>query len=191
YVACAIGALGMVVHFGMHLIAFLRRRIAAPKAGPLNVPEQKRKGRASDARSGTAALPLGRSWATAAFVVPAIFLAFCLVYLVSHAAVGPYEGKDGIDIDRLARVPVSFDGRPMPLDAVARGNLKIISGRESISTDEGRVPAIQWLADVLADNDRAKTYKVFRVDNLQLKGLLDLDPQDTRFYCNDLDVHQR
>src|SRR5439155_23585307 len=99
----------MAVHFGMHLIGFLRRRIAAPKPGPLNVPEQKRKGRATDARSGTAALPPGQSWATAAFVVPAFFLAFCLVYLMSHAAVGPYAGKDGVDIDRLARVPVSFD----------------------------------------------------------------------------------
>jgi ABC-type transport system involved in cytochrome c biogenesis permease subunit len=200
YVACAIGALGMLIHFGMHLVTFLRkraqvegplalRRLAAPAAAvTLRDPEGRRAAvRGPSTESGYQLQPR-RRWTGAAFAVPAVAVAVCLVYLMGHAAQGPYAGKDGVNVDKLARVPVSFDGRPMPLDAVARGNLKIISGRESIKTDDGRVPAIQWLTDVLADNDRAHTYKVFRVDNLELKGLLDLDPKEKLFSWQQLVV---
>ena len=202
YVACAIGALGMVIHFGMNLVSFLRRRAKESGVGTLHIPgpgfvsvllsvflnfaSNPPRDQAEGKGKGDYALPPKRS--RAAFAVPAAVLGICLVYLISHLAVGPYKGRDGVDVDRFAKVPVSFDGRPMPLDAVARGNLKIISGRESIKTEGGRVPAIQWLTDMLAGNDRSREYKVFRIDHPQIKALLDLNPKEKLFSWDDLVV---
>ena len=79
----------------------------------------------------------------------------CLLYVLGHTMPRSYN-KNGMDLDTFARLPVSFDGRPMPVDSVAQNSLKIISGRETLDVKDGdRVPAVQWLADVMAKNDRA------------------------------------
>ncbi|HEX8912374.1 MAG TPA: cytochrome c biogenesis protein CcsA, partial [Humisphaera sp.] len=107
-----------------------------------------------------------------------------LVYAVGHAVQPAYKpvAASGVDLDAFSKIPVSFDGRAMPLDSAARGSLKIISGRESIKPEDGeRVQAIEWLADVLADNARADQHKVFRVDNQELKSLLGLPVEQKLF----------
>jgi hypothetical protein len=38
YVSCVIVAVGMLIHFGIHLIGFLRRRVKAPAAAPVAAP---------------------------------------------------------------------------------------------------------------------------------------------------------
>ena len=46
--------------------------------------------------------------------------------------------------------------------------------------------AIQWLADVMARPEVANNYKVFRVDNEDIKGMLGLKNNEKRFSWNEL-----
>ena len=200
YFACVIGGIGLLIHFGIVLVNFLRKRAksgqlagfsAYAQPAPVVVPpplpadragkkkRNKKRENAGDGRSYT--LPAQSN--AAAWIVPAALVALALLYVGSHlAAAGSNRGdKPGAPVVRaLGPVPVSFDGRLMPLDSVARSSLKIISARESIKTDEGRVPAIQWLTDVMAGTPAADEYKVFRIDYGPLKDLLGLTPEATK-----------
>ena len=176
YVACAIGALGMLIHFGIVLFNFLRRQgaqgnlsfrnvtgryeVAAAPAMPVKVATVGKSGRrgaaSASAPAGTYTLqPKSLAQRLGGFI-PLAVAGLCVVYVVMHAFPASYNKKGGPDLDTLARVPVNFDGRTMPLDTLARNTLKIVSGKESFKDEKGeRVYAIRWLADVLAGNDAA------------------------------------
>jgi ABC-type transport system involved in cytochrome c biogenesis permease subunit len=71
----------------------------------------------------------------------------------------------------------------MPLDSLARNSLTIISERQDwVAPEDERPddffekkrPAIQWLMDVLAQKEAAHHYKVFRIENEEVRGVLGL-----------------
>jgi len=89
---------------------------------------------------------------------------------VKHETPGPY------DWEAFGKIPVSASGRVKPLDTVARSNLMIISGKQTLRVDvdgeEVRLPAIRWFTDVLAFPERARVAEIFRVDHPDLAALL-------------------
>jgi ABC-type transport system involved in cytochrome c biogenesis permease subunit len=86
------------------------------------------------------------------------------------------------DLNTFARVPISYEGRVMPLDTLARTSLKIISGKSQLRLDDGKsVPAIQWLDEAFADAPPWHDYKVFRIDHPDLLSLLGLDEKRKLF----------
>jgi ABC-type transport system involved in cytochrome c biogenesis permease subunit len=198
YVACVVGAAGMLIHFGIMLTTFLRRQaeqgnLSFVRAEPAPVAQQaagrkksKREGNGNDAGVSYSIEPRRGVW-RADVLVPAFVALLCGVYALSHAIPRTYKPSGGFDIEQFARTPVNFEGRTMPVDSLARSALKIVSGRESITLKTGsRVPAAEWLAEVLAGGERAREYKVFRIDHLQLKSLLGFPETEKLFSWNDI-----
>ena len=177
YISCVMVTLGMTIHFGIYLIAFLRK---------VRIAEFSQLMKASNAvyvpKTGTARyLP----WLGVALAV--VFV----LYSISNMspATQPYNLKG------LGQIPVVDGGRVKPLDTVARVSLRSISARETttetITTANGdvkiEIPAIQWLLDVMTSGGPDKKgaawkYKVFKIENDQVLALLKLEPRKGLLY---------
>lgn len=99
----------------------------------------------------------------------------------------PSSPTDKMDLVSFGRIPVQHGGRIQPLDSLARNTMMIISGGKStydavynskdekgeFSNKEKSYPAIRWLIESMT-SEHAATLKVFRVDSVPLRQLLDL-----------------
>ena len=189
YIACVIGGIGLLVHFGIMLLAFIRRRNAA-LAEASRPPVQPAKGGKGDRY----VLEPVHPWKSAAFLFPAAIVALCLVYVFSHAF--PPDRGHRFDVRGFGALPVLFDGRVQPLDSLARNSVKVLSGRESIrlTKDQAQsmgfesksVPAIQWLLDVFARPETSEKYPIFRIDDPDIKNLLGLEMNEKLFSVRQL-----
>ncbi|HLL89321.1 MAG TPA: cytochrome c biogenesis protein CcsA [Tepidisphaeraceae bacterium] len=194
YVSCVLVTLGMLVHFGILLVNFLRKRVA-PRPDTLAAAG----GRADD----HATVPAGGRWA---WLVPLGVTAVCALYLLSAARPPKYDG--GYDLATFGRLPVLYEGRVMPLDSLARNSLRIISNKSAYSHEvdprglweritsrlTGKAtpeeyksrPAIELLAQLMGQSMKPRDHKIFRIDHPQLLGLLKLDPDRKLFTFNEL-----
>ncbi|MDB5297090.1 MAG: cytochrome c assembly protein, partial [Phycisphaerales bacterium] len=227
YLACAVGGVGMLIHFVMHLVGFLRKQkktAAARLAAPLPAESERPQRRGLrpvpvDARGGYTITPR-RTFASVTdhllghlipgaglfrFAIsgrndestwkgrygPAIGVGLLAAYYVVAHVLPRDTGGGKFDLAAWGTLPVNFDGREMPLDSVARNALKVISGKETFVLDgkdpvtgkptETRVQAVKWLADVVSATPATKTYKVIRIDEPQVKGLLGLPVEEKLF----------
>ena len=182
YFACAIGALGLVIHFGMTLFKFLRKRaILNSQATAPSVPAKlNEKGRRE--RPLIVVEPES-PWTDWAIPVGAVFLA--AIYVLTNAMTPKNDGP--FDVASWARLPDSFEGRVQPLDSVARNGLKILSGRETFypertSKKAGHArPAAEWLIQVMNDPVAAANYKVIRIDAPDVKSMFTDDSMQEYF----------
>ncbi len=199
YISCTMVGLGLLMHFGMHLLKFIERVNKPAPAGtaremddlvPAGVGSSgngngngngnghgkaavatiKRGGKKRAPAPATALLTARRHGSA----IPAtIITVMCGLQLFSAPFSNKPSGPAGMD--DFAHVPVSFEGRTMPLDSLARNSLRILSGKDTISLDNGEeVPAINWLLDVFAHPEKSGDYKVFRIDHPDILSLLDL-----------------
>jgi ABC-type transport system involved in cytochrome c biogenesis permease subunit len=103
-----------------------------------------------------------------------------LVYLLI-VMIPSGDAPDKLQLEEAARIPVVEGGRVMPLDTVARNSLMVISGKQTfVDEKNNRQPAIKWLLDVISTvqlQGPAMEHKVFRIENDQVLGLLDLKPR--------------
>src|SRR5690606_16611786 len=127
YIACALVAGGMTLHFGMALTRFLRRRTkgAAAAGGPL---------------AGGTALRGARWW------LPVVFL--CGVAIAVSGLMRPAP-PDDFDLRAFGQIPVSAGGRIKPMDTAARAMLMAAGGRQQVATDDGSMPATKYLIDLI------------------------------------------
>jgi ABC-type transport system involved in cytochrome c biogenesis permease subunit len=117
---------------------------------------------------------------TAGITVPLIVTALCAVWLVTSARPPKFENVP-FDLNQFARIPISHEGRVMPLDTLARVSLRVMSGKSELRTDTGKLPAIQWLADLMGTPEKVLGAKVFRIDDPEVKAVLKLDPEQKMF----------
>ena len=167
YWACALVGVGMLWHFGRGLTKFLDRQsvksgkgivVAAPTTGV-----QK-------------ALP----WAATGVAL-----------LVFIAAAMPRSADGKMDLATAGQLPVVDGGRVKPLDTVARVNMRIMSVREEFTDEGGRTqPAIKWFFDVASsggtarpDPGAAAKYRIFRIENDQVRKLLGLPAREGMRYA--------
>ena len=198
YVACMLTVVGMLGQFLAGLDRFLARR-AQSRTGTATTPG----GRATSKLPAAMRRAAGVGGATddvrvfeerpdparAARYGWALPLLVVLVfggYALSKARV-PKPMANGVDLYAFGQIPVLHGGRPMPLDTYARNALKAISGNHQefeveVTVDDEeeteKRPALRWFLDLLADRDAAADYRVFRLDNLQVLALMDLEPRD-------------
>jgi ABC-type transport system involved in cytochrome c biogenesis permease subunit len=156
YISCSMVGLGLLIHFGMHLLTFLNRR-----------------GKSVPAKTSSP------SWIPAAAIT-----SICALYLLSILHAPRPSGQ--FDLDEFSRFPVTYQGRTMPLDSLARNCLRIISGVSQVASDNGNVSAIQWLADVFAQPAKALDYKIFRIDHPEIVSLLGLNDSRQRFSLTEM-----
>jgi ABC-type transport system involved in cytochrome c biogenesis permease subunit len=185
YISCSMVGLGMILHFGLLLLKFLSRVGTMPQVDLAVI-----RGRESDVLdyaggtgngAGTAVLPKSKTKAKAAALSPlvrtkapaklaAIVTGICLLYLLSGFR--PASNSGAFDLREFSRIPILFEGRTMPLDSLANNSLRILSGKSTFLDGVKTRTAIEWLADVFGNPERAADYKVFRIDHPDIKSLL-------------------
>lgn len=202
YVSCMIVLTGMIAHFGLVLMRFVERLTRAPATAEAKVvgeaagttksesgpPKRRRATRdANDAATGPSS---GRY---AEFLrehaVPLVVAAVVLV-LVSGLMRKPKAPLGKFDYYAFGQIPVLEKGRVKPLDTLARNSLRVITNRESLKDHDDpkqTIQAIEWLAEVVADTDRANDFQVFRIENQQVLDLLELPRRkNLRYSVNEL-----
>ncbi len=86
------------------------------------------------------------------------------------------EGASDFQLSAFAHLPVKYDGRIKPIDTLARNLLTILSGKQSLSTDDGeRLSAVEWFLDTVSGREEAFDYKVIRIENLDVLSSLGLE----------------
>jgi ABC-type transport system involved in cytochrome c biogenesis permease subunit len=89
-------------------------------------------------------------------------------------------------IDEFGRLPVVYDGRVKPLDTLARGTLKNLSGRETFKDKNGKKqPAVKWLLDTIAKPADAHSHPVIQIYNLEVLDTLGLKRREGFRYSID------
>jgi ABC-type transport system involved in cytochrome c biogenesis permease subunit len=199
YVACMLVATGMLAHFWLVLMRFLRRkdktetlRWAFSGAGkwllrgrPASSRQQgsRDKPRKSQANSD---LPT-RGRKSTADLLGNLALALLLLVLVGWLAAkfrSPQEATDEMKIHEFGRLPLIADGRVKPFDTLARNSLRLLSNRETFKDDAGEPqPAIRWLLDTIADPAASEKHRVLRIVNLEVLDLLDLKRRKGNLYA--------
>lgn len=84
----------------------------------------------------------------------------------------------------LASVPVQNAGRPKPFDSFARFNLLACNHQAKVKQGKTKIPASDWLAQLVLDPDTAYEVKCFRIKNEDLIADLGLkkSPDGKHFY---------
>jgi len=156
YLACALVGIGLSLHFVMRLLNALKRQ---------------RSPHSNEATTGTEPPittitrdPVSRKWFPA--------------YLVGLAAIGvatqllPPQDSDGFQ--EFGKIPVLLDGRVQPIDSVARNALLSMSGKSSVSDRQNGIEMVpvEWLLEAMTKSKLADTRKIFRLENLELRALL-------------------
>ena len=86
----------------------------------------------------------------------------------------------------FAKLPITSNGRIVPLDSLARNSLLAIREKQTLNTEPWKawnenpkiIPAAEWLANVMMNQAVADDWPVFRVDNPDLISLLKLPDKD-------------
>jgi len=119
-------------------------------------------------------------------ILPWIVCLFGLVYVCQNIFT-PEKSNSPFDTAAFQSLPVSAHGRTKPIDTVARNNLMLLSGRQSLRTDEGKLSAVEWYLELLTDTDTSATRRVFRIDHPDVLALLGLNnEQRTRFSYDEI-----
>ena len=109
------------------------------------------------------------------------------------------ETVNGMNLRDFGQLPIVDRGRVKPIDAMARTDLTIISGKQTyLRRQRKEHSAVEWLLDVLTSrppfkNPAATNNKVFRIENLQVLSLLDLkpDPGSYRYSIDEMRTNGR
>ena len=116
--------------------------------------------------------------------MPWILVAVFALWFISGAQAP--KPKDGFDLAAFGRLPVLLDGRLQPLDSVARNSLLSISGKSVVRlTNAGPLSANEWLLDTMTRPRKADQYRIFRVQNPDLAGVLGADKPGLDYYSFD------
>jgi ABC-type transport system involved in cytochrome c biogenesis permease subunit len=104
--------------------------------------------------------------------VASLYLAFVLI--------PPSDPEDEIQILEFGRLPVQDGGRIKPMDSLARNNLMVISGRQTLYDAQGQAhDPSKWLLDTMTmsrmlGNPTGYDHPIFRIENDQVLSNLGL-----------------
>ena len=119
-------------------------------------------------------------------ILPWIALVLAVVY-AGQKLVRADHVNSQFDLDTFREISVSAGGRTKPLDTVARNSLMNLSGRQSLKTDEGTMPAIEWYIEVITKPEDSIHRRVIRIDHPDVLAMAGLDKENrTRFSFEEL-----
>ncbi len=162
YVACMLVGTGMLAQFSITLARFLAARRGGASG---HVPLRGR-------RRVVAAPPASSRSALFPFAIVGL-AAVCVLSMAWPRPMPTTEMK----LDEFGRLPVVFDGRVKPIDSLARGMLKSLSGKQTFKDNSGKTqPAVRWFLDTVAKAAaRPAKHKVIQIYNLDVLETLGLE----------------
>jgi ABC-type transport system involved in cytochrome c biogenesis permease subunit len=124
-----------------------------------------------------------------------------VLYLLS--ALRPASDGDSYRLSEFGRLPVVDQGRPKPIDTLARTSLMVLSNRQAMWLDgtsgtsdieeragHQKVSAVRWLLDVMGRPDIARHYQVIRIDHPDVLGLMGVETGRKYFSFEDVMAHR-
>lgn len=172
YVACMFVVIGLVAQFGSVLLKYLEQQRKNLISSPMPA------GMAAESRPRSPLQAAAGTWIVAWI---AFGLALGYVAYSGRKAASETVVKDGKRLDRFGSIPIVHKGRIQPLESLARNTARQMGNRETVTVVGGKkVPAIQWLADLIFDPQSDSKYQVIRIDDLELLAALGL-PQRSGF----------
>ena len=118
---------------------------------------------------------------------PALILGLCLLYLL-HVLTPP-KADGPYDLVGFGQLPVVDQGRVKPLDTLARISLMIVSNKQSMRAEGGKVPAVRWLLDALARPEDVGTAAVVRIDHPDVLSLMGYRQERKYFSLDEIRQH--
>ncbi len=165
YVACMIVGTGMFAQFSITLTRFVRRREEMEQA------PQPQTGRR---------IPVAEP-----SIVPVVLVALVGVSVLAMAWPRPVPA-DKMKLDEFGNLPVVSDGRVKPIDSLARGTLKSLSGKQTFKDEAGnRQSAVKWFLDTVASPQVGREHKVIQIYDLDLLDMLGLERREGFRYSID------
>lgn len=157
YIACLLVGGGMIWHFVLVLIGFLKRQSNRNQLTESTPETDRSRGPLQGA------LP---------WVVGSLGL------LIACSSLLRPEPRQEYDLETFARLPVSAGGRIKPMDSAARHVLAVASGRQSIRHEGERMGATEFLVRLMALPETIRHLPIVRVDHPDVLALLHLRPED-------------
>ncbi|HTG43243.1 MAG TPA: cytochrome C biogenesis protein, partial [Verrucomicrobiae bacterium] len=110
------------------------------------------------------------------------------------------KNKSAFDIDGFSKIPVLLNGRIQPFDSVARNSLLMLRGKSRVIVSDRpqeelgflelakakQLSAMEWLLEAMSRPEQADTRHIFRIDNLEVLGMLKLSTERKYFSFNEL-----
>jgi ABC-type transport system involved in cytochrome c biogenesis permease subunit len=182
YVACALVALGMAVHFLTMLVRFLMKSdVVEPSAATSKLAAKMNIKPAAKAEVPLVVEKPGYGPTIAATVMASMAIAY-----IAIVAMPPKKKVLDYDLYRFGQIPVVQDGRVKPIDTAAYSALLTISGRSKVEVGEGKdkikIPATRWLLDVIGETKAADDYHVFRIENLEVQDIIGVKKREGMRY---------
>jgi|GEM_PF-483184 len=167
YVCCMFVVIGLVAQFGTSLLSFLeRKQKEAIKAEQQWQEKLQRSGQS---------VPKSR-WIqqSALAICVALFFLLYAAKDVSRATFGTLTHQ-GMRLDLLGELPITFNGRFQPIESLARNTLRQLTKREEVyDGDNKRQPAMRWLADTMFAADGFEDYRLLRIEDPTVIDALNL-----------------
>lgn len=166
YVSCMLAATGMLAHFAITLLRFLRRaETSSSQAEKLRTE------------------PVSALDQMLGLAFPAVAVVLAGTYVAMGIAT-PKSSLVEFDLYEFSQLPIVAEGRTKPIDTLARNSLMAISGKQTyVDKNDQKQPAVRWLLDLIARPDKAFEHPVFRIENLEVQELLDLERRERFRYA--------
>ena len=150
YISCVIVGVGMMAHFWVVLVRFLKRV------------------KPSETTSHQTTFEALFPWAVAIMMA---------MYFYSKSRM-PLTTEVTPDLFRFGQVPVVYEGRTQPLDALARNSMRLFCKKDNFvhvdldSKTETKIWAIQWMYDLMTDSSKAELHRIIRIDHPRIREKL-------------------
>lgn len=190
YVCCMFTVVGLVAQFGSSLLGFLdkqREREQQPRletsagttsTGPNSVvtpakpvksqPDQDAGDRA------TPGDPTGIAWKQ--WLPTAVLTGIVAIWIAGEVRKeSSRQVVSEMRLDLFGQIPVTINGRVQPLDSFARNTARQLSKRETVFDGmDKKQSAMRWLADNLFEAEGFDQYRIFRIEDKNILGALEL-----------------
>jgi cytochrome c-type biogenesis protein CcsB len=126
-------------------------------------------------------------------LIPGLALLVTFLWLAAGWRSQAPDTETSFDSESFGKLPVLSGGRFKPLDTVARNSLLIMSGRQTLHTEDGeRLSSARWLVDVLFDPTTADGHPSFLIQNPEVLGMMGITAgEKKRFSFDDIRSHVR
>ncbi|MCY2993825.1 MAG: cytochrome c biogenesis protein CcsA [Planctomycetota bacterium] len=178
YVSCMLVSVGMLAHFTIVLVRFLRRQ-AESLSGVGGVVDamvgDKPQGRGGKrARRQKTPVASGGGGALG-IIVPTLLVLIFAGWLAGKARL-PRDSGETMNFYEFGQLPIVYQGRVKPIDTLARTSLRNISDREELVDATGhKQPAVRWLLDAITRSESGDKDPFFRIQNLEVLHTLGLE----------------
>lgn len=185
YVCCMFTVVGLMAQFGSSLLGFLEKNREKEqrklrKRNELEVPsstsgaDSKHPDKTPIVDDSLAAAK-GTAWEWIPTAVLVGIMAIWVVGEIYKDSKGQVVGEMRLDL--LGKLPVTINGRVQPLDSYARNTARQLSKRETVfDGNDEKQSAIRWLADNMFEADGFEDYRIFRIEDMNILGALELPP---------------